>query len=144
MLGIYLLAGRSIRQKTGLVGYVFPTYAMAALILAFLVWLMDLPASGFSSRTYLFLILLGLVPQCLGHTSYNWALERLSATTVSVLALAEPLVATALAWSILGERPGWALVGGGGLIALGILLVAGGGVKLPETECRYRSRESSP
>ena len=47
---------------------------------------------------------LALGPQLLGHTSFNWALRRLSATVVAVSILGEPIGSALLAWWLLDER----------------------------------------
>lgn len=128
LVAIYLVAGRRIRQEARLMEYVYPTYALAAAVLGTLVWVADLPLTGFSTGTYLFLLLLAVVPQSVGHTSYNWALEHLPATVVSVLGLAEPVLATLLAYWILDESIGAAALVGGVITGSGILLVARGGI----------------
>ncbi|MDA2930288.1 EamA family transporter [Acidobacteria bacterium AH-259-O06] len=135
MLGVYLVAGRRVRQQVSLIGYVYPTYLLAAVILGGIVWAGDFRLTGFSSKTYFFLFLLGLVPQCLGHTSYNWALKYLSATIISTVVLAEPILATLLAYWILREAIGIAILLGGVAVGLGIFLVSGWGIALrPKVE----------
>ena len=129
MFGLYLVAGRTIRRSATLLEYVYPTYLLAALILGAMAWTAGATMAGFSGRTYLFLFLLGLIPQCLGHTSYNWALKYLPATVVSVLALAEPVLAPVLAYLTLGETLGRVVLIGGGCVAAGILLVSRWGVR---------------
>ena len=129
MLGVYLLSGRTIRQTRSLIHYVYPTYVIAAAVLGILVLLSGYSLTGFSTRTYIFLFLLGLVPQSLGHTSYNWALEHLSATTISTLILAEPVLATILAWWLLGEEVGPVIIVGAVLVGAGIYLVSRWGIE---------------
>lgn len=128
-LGAYLLAGRRLRQKQSLIDYVYPTYGIAAALLGVFCLVGSVPVLGFSNQTLLFLFLLGLIPQCLGHTSYNWALRDLSATTISVLVLAEPVLATLLAWWLLGEGVDSILLAGGIFVGLGIYLVSRFGIR---------------
>ncbi len=128
MLGIYLLAGRRIRQQTSLIRYVYPTYVLATLVLGAFVLAADLPVIGFSKDTYPFLFLLGLVPQCVGHTSYNWSLRHIPATVVSTLFLAEPILASLLAYWILEEAIGKTVVLGGAVVGIGIFLVSRSGI----------------
>ena len=71
---------------------------------------------------YLVLVLLAVVPQLIGHTTFNWTLAFLSPTTVAVLILGEPIGATFLAYLFFGE-------GLTPLKALG-LLVLGTGIVL--------------
>jgi drug/metabolite transporter (DMT)-like permease len=70
------------------------------------------------------LILLGLGPQLIGHTSLNWALEYLQASVVSIITLGEPIGATILAYIIFGEPVTAVKAAGGALILLGIYLGA--------------------
>lgn len=129
MVGVYIVAGRTIRQTMSLIHYVYPTYLIAAAVLGVLVLLSGSSLAGFSSRTYLFLFLLGLVPQSLGHTAYNWALGHLSATTISTLTLGEPVLATLLAWWLLGEEVGPVIIVGAILVGAGIYLVSRWGIE---------------
>lgn len=131
MLGIYLIVGRHIRQDRPLLDYVFPTYFVAAVVLLGLTLLSGDPLTGFSPNTYLFLMLLGLIPQCLGHTSYNWALEYLPATMISTLILAEPILASLFAWWLLGEGITLGVAAGALLVGGGILLVTRWGFAAP-------------
>jgi drug/metabolite transporter (DMT)-like permease len=70
------------------------------------------------------MFLLGLVPQCIGHTSYNWSLRYLRPALVGMVTLAEPIGATALAYLILGEELTWHKALGGAIILGGIYLAA--------------------
>lgn len=131
MLGAYLLAGRKLRQNLSVIDYVYPTYAIATMVLLLLALVSDVQLSGFSRSTYLSLLALGAIPQAMGHTSYNWALERLSATSVSILIMAEPFVASLLAWWILGEQVETAVLMGAIPVLIGISLVVQWGVRKP-------------
>lgn len=128
MLAIYLLVGRTVRQKTALIGYIFPTYTLAAILLSLIIWTTETPVLGFSWKTYFFLLLLGLVPQCIGHTSYNWALRYVPATLVSMIILGEPVLATLMAWLILGETVGPVVLVGAAFVAIGIFIVSRWGI----------------
>ena len=50
------------------------------------------------------MIALGLGPQLIGHTSFNWALRRLTATFVAVAILGEPVGSALLAYFLFGEK----------------------------------------
>jgi len=67
-------------------------------------------------------LLLALVPQLVGHTTYNWALRYLPASLVAIATLGEPVGSTILAYLFLQEDPGWLKVYGGALILAGIWL----------------------
>jgi drug/metabolite transporter (DMT)-like permease len=75
-----------------------------------------------------------MIPQAVGHTSCNWALEYLPATIVSTLILVEPVLATMFAWTILGESIDSFTALGGLLVGLGIFLISRWGIKQREEE----------
>ncbi|HSR50400.1 MAG TPA: DMT family transporter [Acidobacteriota bacterium] len=134
---VYLVLGRRLRQGRTLLQYVVPTYAAAALFLGAAVVLSGLPLTGFESSTYASMVLLAVFPQCLGHTSYNWSLRFLSATLVSLLVLAEPVVASALAYWLLGEPVTGLIWLGGVLVGSGIWMVATRGTRLETAQGAY-------
>jgi drug/metabolite transporter (DMT)-like permease len=118
----YFLVGRKMRRGQNLLGYIFPVYSTAAMLLVLFSLGFRNPFLGYSSTTYLFLLLLALVPQLIGHTTFNWALKHLPASMVSVVILGEPMVSTILAFFILGEGlTAWKVLGGV-LIFVGILI----------------------
>ena len=120
----YFLIGRRLRARLSLLGYVFPVYCTAGVVLVLLVLLSGLPVLPQRQETWLWLLLLALGPQILGHSSLNWALRFLSATYVTIAVLGEPIGATLLAWWLLGERLScWALAGGA-LILAGIVVAS--------------------
>lgn len=120
----YFLIGRRLRARLSLLGYVFPVYATAALALMAVAALARVPLMGYSSSSWLWLLLLALVPQVVGHSSLNWALRHLTATYVTIAALGEPIGSTALAWLVLRELPPPAAIGGGALILIGIAIAS--------------------
>jgi drug/metabolite transporter (DMT)-like permease len=80
------------------------------------------PFFGYSPSTYLFLFLLALVPQLIGHTTLNWALKYLPASMVAITILGEPIGSTILAYFILGEGlTPWKILGGTSIF-IGILI----------------------
>lgn len=116
----YMLIGRSLRTRLSLLGYVFPVYGIAALSLLVTALTTGATLTGYPSRAWLWLFLVALIPQAIGHTSLNWALGHLSAIYVALAVLAEPIGSTLLAWAILQETPTWQSVLGGILILIGI------------------------
>lgn len=118
----YFLFGRRLRAGLSLLAYVFPVYSVAALVLMFIAWLSGPASLPRLPQTWLWLLLLAVGPQIVGHSSLNWALRYLSATFVTIAILGEPIGATLLAWWLLGESPSpWALLGGM-LILTGIVI----------------------
>ncbi|MBM4465840.1 MAG: DMT family transporter [Chloroflexi bacterium] len=119
-VSVYLLVGRKLRRHLSLLSYIFLVYATAAVFLVILCLATGHSFSGYPRQTYLMLFLLAVVPQIVGHSSYNWALKYLPATFVGVGTLGEPIGSTILAYFILNEIPTLAKIGGGVLILTGI------------------------
>ena len=123
----YMLVGRKLRAKMNLIPYIFIVYLMAALVLvAIMVGLGEKPL-GYPPMVYLWLVLLAVIPQLLGHSTFNWALKYLPAPLVAVTLLGEPVGTTILAYFIFQEHPGWIKIGGAALILAGIWLASRSG-----------------
>jgi len=112
-----------------LVPYIFVVYGIAAIVLIFLVIGAGFPVTGYPPQTYVWLILLALVPQILGHSSFNWALGYLSAAFVSITLLGEPIGSAVLAYILLGETPSLLKIIGAILILAGIYIASLGEAK---------------
>ena len=115
----YLLVGRRARDEGPLVPYATVAYGIAAALLL-------AGASGGGDplplpTEWLWIALLALGPQLLGHTSVNWALRRFPASAVAVAILGEPVGATLWAYLVFGEVPGIPQGIGIVLVLLGIV-----------------------
>lgn len=120
--GGYLLVGRKVRPKISLLTYVYIMYTTAAIILLIAVFITGNNFLSLSYRAYFFIALLGLGPQLIGHTSFNWALRYLTAPVVAMAILGEPIGTTILSWLILNQPPTSQEVIGGIIIGTGIYL----------------------
>jgi drug/metabolite transporter (DMT)-like permease len=123
-LGIYILAGRRLRQSLDLVSYVTPVYATSAVVLAAGSLAMGVPLVGYPSGEMLLFFAIALVPMIFGHTVYNWALRWISAPVVSISLLGEPIGASILAHIVLAESPGPMVLLGGAATLAGIMICA--------------------
>ena len=124
----YLLIGRRLRGGISLVPYIFVVYGIAALLLIGLMFASGQSATGYAPQTYVWLILLALVPQIMGHSSFNWALGYLSAAFVSITLLGEPIGSAVLAYILLDETPTFLKIIGAILILAGIFVASRGEV----------------
>ena len=120
--GIYSVAGRSQRDRYPLFVYAGSVYAVAAL------WLIPPAAASFSPDGYTWaavgsVVFLGLFPLGLGHTLYNAALRRVSATYVNLIATQEVTGGIILGILLLGEYPTINSVIGALVTLAGIVLV---------------------
>jgi drug/metabolite transporter (DMT)-like permease len=120
----YFLIGRGVRHRVPLLPYVAVSYGTAAIALLAAAVLTRAPMSISDSTTWTYLVLLAVVPQIVGHSSFNWALARLSAPFVAATVLGESVGSTLLAWMVLGEVPPTTTVMGGALILAGLFVAA--------------------
>ncbi len=130
----YLVIGRKLRTGMSLIPYIFLVYGMAAAALLLLTVGIGQALTGYRPITYLWIILLALVPQLIGHSTYNWALRYLPASAVATANLGEPIGSAILAYMILQERPGVFTILGGILILIGIYLASRRPVPSPEDD----------
>jgi len=120
--GAYLMVGRSVRNRLSLAVYTTIVYGVASIVLIMLVIFSGAKVTGYSSNMYWWVLGMALIPQVIGHTTFNWALKYLSAAYVSIALLGEPIGAVILAALLLKEKPGILEIIGGILILLGIIL----------------------
>jgi len=116
----YLMIGRRLRSGMSLVPYIFLVYGVAATALCVAMLAVGQRPVGFSGMTYVWILLLALVPQLIGHSTFNWILRFMPATLVAITTLGEPVGAAVLAYFILQEIPAYLTIFGGSLILVGI------------------------
>lgn len=119
---VYLVIGRKLRADISTFQYVTVVYGTAAIFAVFFMILFKAPFYGFEWQTWALLFGIALLPQVVGHTSFNWALKYFSATVVSIFSLGEPIGATLLAWLLLGEKVQSVQLVGGIIILVGVLI----------------------
>ena len=122
LCGIYMLAGRRLRESLSLLPYVTACYGSAAVFLFVLALASGAPLMGHAWETIGWLALVALVPQIIGHSSYNYALKYASAALVAVVSLGESVGATLMAWAFLDEVPSSLALAGGAVVIAGVLL----------------------
>ncbi len=120
----YLLIGRRLRARMSLISYVSLVYGMAAVVLVIIMLVARENPVGYSPQIYLWLVLLAVIPQLIGHSTFNWALGYLSAAYVSITLLGEPIGSTILAYFFLHEKPTPLKLIGGVLILVGIYVAS--------------------
>ena len=120
--GLYSIAGRSQRHHYSLFTYAMTTYGAAAL------WAMPAAAltftpDGYTTKTVLSILGMGIFPLGFGHTLYNAALRRVHASYANVIATQEVTGGIILGALLLGEIPGPNEIVGVIIALFGILIV---------------------
>lgn len=120
MAAIYFMVGRQLRARLSVFVYIWLVYSAAAIILVVAVVLTGQPVAGLSAEAFLWMVLMGLIPQLLGHSAFNYALGFFPAAYVSLVVLAEPIGSGILAVIFLDEWPVALQLVGAALILVGI------------------------
>jgi drug/metabolite transporter (DMT)-like permease len=117
----YLLLGREAQRRgLSVKSYIAIAYTVAAIVLLPLPLLFGTSYFGYPSLTYLYILLLAIFPQLIGHTSFNWAMRHLPATIVTLIILLEPVGSTILAIAFFRELPGMQVILGAIVLLVGV------------------------
>jgi len=120
MAACYFIIGRRLRARLSLMVYIWLVYSAAAVILVGVVAVSGQQVAGLPAEAYLWMLLMGLVPQLIGHSSFNYALGFFPAAYVSLVVLSEPITSGLLAIVFLDEWPVLLQLVGSALILVGI------------------------
>lgn len=104
-VAMYLVIGRNLRNEIPFGSYIFFVYAVAAIGGAAIMLATRIPLYGYPAMGYLWILLLAIVPQGIGHSASNLAVRYFPATYVSVANQIVPILTTALAFVFFGEVP---------------------------------------
>jgi drug/metabolite transporter (DMT)-like permease len=120
---VYLLATEHVRETMDTL--TFSTIAVVGSVLTLLVVcaITGAPLSGFSTKTWLALLGLGLISQLGAYLGLAYALGHLPATITSVGLLAQVPLTAILAVPLLGEPLTMPYLAGGALVLAGIYVV---------------------
>lgn len=119
----YLLLGREAQRQGLSIGhYVTVAYSVAAIALLPLPFLFHASYVGYPGLTYLCILLMALLQQLIGHTSFNWAVRVVSPTVVTLVLLLEPVGATILAALLFRELPGFQVLVGAIALLVGVAI----------------------
>lgn len=119
----YILSTRQARGSMDTVTFMVWSLAIASLVILPFAIGLEAPLWGFSTTTWILIIVLGLFAQTIGWLAINYALGHLPASITSVTLLGQVVIAALLAVPLLGEPIRESQIIGGLLIIGGIILV---------------------
>jgi drug/metabolite transporter (DMT)-like permease len=119
----YLLIGKYLRASIDTFRYVSVTYSVAAATALVFAVLHGDSFFNYNGRIFILFFLIAIIPQMIGHTSFNWALKYFSVTTISFTILGEPVIASVLAYFLLGEGLSACKISGGVLVFMGVIMI---------------------
>jgi drug/metabolite transporter (DMT)-like permease len=121
--GAYLLTVR--KGRVGLDTFTFTTISMisSTVMLGVICLISNTQLTGYSTNSWLYLIILGLIPQVIGWLSINQALGHIKPTIASVSLLSQSVFTAIFALPVLGEILTISELSGAVLVLTGIYLV---------------------
>lgn len=120
----YVLVGKIVRRSISVKRYIFLVYSGAGLILLFFSLITGNLDTQIRSVDWVWILLLALIPQVIGHSLINQALGSLPAVFVSISLLGEPIGSTILAYFFLNELASINEIMGGVIILTGIMVAS--------------------
>lgn len=119
----YFVASKQFRTRTAAWEYTLGMTTVAGVMVTAVCLIAGQDLGSPSGDDWIVLLLIGALPGTLGHVLTNWAHAHTTAFAVSNLLLAAPVLATGLAWPVLGEdlQP-WQIAGAAVALA-GIAMV---------------------
>jgi drug/metabolite transporter (DMT)-like permease len=123
-VAVYFVIGRKLRGKLSLLPYIWLVYGCSAIVLLLVVALMRIPITGYSPQGYVWIVAMALVPQLLGHSSFNYVLKYFPATYVGIAVQLEPVFSAIIAFFLFSESPLAVQILGSATILAGVVLAS--------------------
>jgi drug/metabolite transporter (DMT)-like permease len=101
--GVYFTAGRFVGERMQFNTYIFLTYSFATITALFIALIKGYDLFNYPAETWVYFLLLALIPMSVGHTLLNYILRYMRALSVTTGVLGEAVGASILAYLILGQ-----------------------------------------
>lgn len=125
-LSIYIIIGRRMRNDLPFLVYTWALFSAAALMTTLFGIATNVPFFGFSLMGYVWIVVIALVAQVLGHLSANFSVRVFPATYVSILIQLSVVASGVIAIFFLQETPTiWHWIGSG-IIIFGVSILGFG------------------
>ncbi|MEC0370495.1 DMT family transporter [Paenibacillus chibensis] len=126
-VSVHMLIGQKMVTQVSSFIYSFVVFVSAVVVFAVYNLFTATPFIGYPGKDWLMFLLLAVVPTVFGHLLFNWLLQYVSATTISMSILGEPVGSSLLAFLLLGEQMTWFQIIGGLLAISGLVVFLNAG-----------------
>ncbi|WP_300757838.1 DMT family transporter [uncultured Brachyspira sp.] len=116
----YFIIGQYTRRRLSAFSWISLTYFFAFVFLGILSYIMHIPFTGYSAKTWINILGLTLISTMLGQMVFTWLLKYFSATVISMTILGEAVGTCILGYFILHETVSLQQFAGIIVILLGI------------------------
>ncbi len=131
--GAYLLIGRQLNNVIPPLLYSFVVFLSAALVTSVFVALSATPVTGYSSQGYLWVIIVTILAQAMGHLMMNLALQHFTATALAIILQTAVVGSALIALFLFGEIPSLMQIIGSALVIYGVVFAT-----LEQTRARWK------
>lgn len=121
--GAYLITVKKGRNTLDTFSFTTISMVASTIVLGIICVFSGTQLTGFSSNTWIYLVILGLVPQLLGWLAINQALGHIRPTVASVSLLSQTVFTAIFSLPILGEVLTVREISGAAIVLFGIYLV---------------------
>lgn len=104
-VSVYFIIGRGVRANVSTPVYTGVVYSMAAAASVAFTLMLGVDLIGYPTESYVYLVLLAVIPMLGGHTVLNYLLGKMELLVVTAPVLGEPVGASILAAILLDETP---------------------------------------
>ncbi|MFD0670141.1 DMT family transporter [Cohnella sp. GCM10027633] len=119
---VNMLIAKRILTRVSSYLYSIVVFAVSGILFTVYNVATGIPIAGYPQKEWIVFLLLAIVPTVFGHLIFNWLLQYMKTTTVSMSVLAEPVGASILGMFIFGELITSFQLAGGALVIFGLLL----------------------
>lgn len=131
--GAYLLIGRQLNNLMPPLLYSFLVFFSAALVTSVFVVFSGTPVAGYSARGYIWVIIVTILAQAMGHLIMNLALQHFTATALAIILQIAVVGSAAIALFLFGEVPSLVQVIGSALVIYGVVIAT-----IEQTRARWK------
>ncbi|WP_394603774.1 DMT family transporter [Fictibacillus sp. UD] len=103
VVALHMLIGQKLLKSIPATLYSFTVFLTAVIVFVVYNTFLNIPMTGYPEKEWGIFLLLAIIPTVFGHVLFNWLLKYVTAATISMAILGEPVGATMLAYILIGE-----------------------------------------
>ena len=123
---LYIIIGRKVRGSVSFVPYIWLAYTAGAAVTLLIIAAGRISLLGYDMRGYMWVLLLAILAQIIGHGALNFVLKFMSPTTLTMTVQSVPVMSAVWAFLIFSEIPTVLQAIGSAILLLGVAAVLRG------------------
>ncbi len=120
VVAAHMLIGQKLLRTFPATLYSFSVFFVAVIVFGIYNLTLSIPMTGYPEKEWGIFVLLAIIPTVFGHVLFNWLLKYVTAATISMAILGEPVGATLLAYLFLDESLTLSQWSGGAVVLAGL------------------------